>query len=79
VNLGTVRWFDEEKQYGFITPDEPEGIVEEGRDLFVHVSQIEDAPLQGPALIVGQRVGFDVGPGRQGPEAKGVRVLEASP
>jgi len=77
VNLGTVRWFNAEKGYGFITPDDATLSGPRG-DVFVHVSQIVDAPLSGPALIVGQRVVFDVGPGRQGPEGKDVRVLEAS-
>ena len=66
---GTVRHFNDEKKYGFITRDDGED------DLFVHVSQV-DRRLCG-ALVKGHRVKFEVGQNaRSGkPEAKNVELL----
>jgi CspA family cold shock protein len=63
---GTVKWFNAEKGYGFI---EREGEP----DVFVHYSAIQMGGYR--ALEEGQRVEFDVGPGRKGEEAQNVRVL----
>ncbi len=63
---GTVKWFNEEKGFGFIVPDEG------GKDLFVHRSNVK-AP--GQVLQERQRVTFDVGQGRKGPEAMEVLAL----
>ena len=49
---GTVKWFDGNKGYGFIAPDEG------GADVFVHMSAVEQAGLRG--LTEGQKVGYDV-------------------
>lgn len=57
---GTVKWFNAEKGYGFITPDE-------GEDLFVHYTSIEGSGYR--SLEQGQRVRFNVGPGRKGMQA----------
>jgi cold shock CspA family protein/catechol 2,3-dioxygenase-like lactoylglutathione lyase family enzyme len=66
VATGTVKWFNNEKGYGFIARDgEP--------DVFVHFSAIEGTGYR--SLEEGQRVEFDVGPGKKGPEAKTVRVV----
>jgi len=65
--VGVVRWFDDEKGYGFIER-------ESGDDLFVHFSQIEGTGHR--TLTGGQRVEFEVGEGRKGPEAQRVRVTE---
>ena len=63
---GTVKWFNAEKGYGFIAR-------EGASDVFVHFSSIQ---MEGyKSLEEGQRVEFDVGPGRQGEEAQNVRVL----
>ena len=62
---GTVEWFSQEKGYGFITPDEG------GEDLFVHYTSIEGRGFRG--LEEGERVSYDVGPGRKGLQAKNVR------
>lgn len=63
---GTVKWFNKEKGFGFISPDEG------GRDLYVQSTHLEP-PLQ--TLDDGQRVEFDFSIGRKGPEATRVRPL----
>ena len=64
--LGTVKWFNAEKGYGFITVDES------GDDVFVHWSAIQMDGVR--ALEEGQRVEFELGEGQKGPQAEGVRV-----
>ena len=63
---GTVKFFNNEKGYGFISQDE-------GEDLFVHFSNIQGSGYR--SLTDGQRVEFDVAPGRKGNEAQNVRPL----
>lgn len=64
VAKGTVKWFNADKGFGFIAPDEG------GDDLFVHHSEIR---TQGYAsLNEGQKVEFTVGQGRKGPCATNV-------
>jgi CspA family cold shock protein len=63
---GTVKWFNAEKGYGFI---EREG----ASDVFVHFSAIVGDGYR--SLNEGQRVEFDVAPGRKGEEAQNVRVV----
>jgi CspA family cold shock protein len=63
---GTVKWFNSEKGFGFISR-------EEGDDLFVHFSSIEGSGYK--TLEEGQRVEFDVAPGRKGEEAQRVRPV----
>jgi len=59
VSTGTVKWFNEQKGYGFITPEDG------GDDLFVHHSEIM---MSGYAsLNEGQKVDFEVGQGKKGP------------
>ena len=64
---GTVKWFNKDKGFGFITPDEG------GRDIYVHATNIE-AP--GDTLMDGQRVEFETATGRKGPEAVKVKPLQ---
>jgi cold shock protein len=63
---GTVKWFNAEKGYGFITVDEG------GVDVFVHWSAIEMEGYR--ALDEGQRVEFEIGEGQKGPQAEAVRL-----
>jgi len=63
---GIVKFFNEEKGFGFISTD-TDG------DIFVHTSNVEQ-PAQ-PALTTGQNVQFDIGEGRKGPEAINVRTV----
>jgi cold shock protein len=63
--LGTVKWFNAEKGYGFITVDGS------GDDIFVHWSAIQGDGYR--ALDEGQRVELDVGEGEKGPQAENVR------
>lgn len=64
---GTVKWFNGEKGFGFITPDEG------GSDLFVHFSNITGAGYR--TLNEGDRVSFEVQEGRKGPEAADVQIV----
>ena len=63
---GTVKWFNAEKGYGFITVDEG------GADVFVHWSAIDMEGYR--ALDEGQRVEFEIGEGQKGPQAEAVRL-----
>jgi CspA family cold shock protein len=62
--IGTVKWFNAEKGYGFIT-------VDGGQDVFVHYSAIDMAGYK--VLEEGQQVVFEVGTGSKGPQAEAVR------
>ena len=66
VPTGTVKFFNSEKGYGFISR-------EGGDDVFVHYSNIQGSGYR--SLEEGQSVEFDVGPGRKGDEAQNVRVI----
>jgi CspA family cold shock protein len=52
MTMGTVKWFNDTKGYGFIAPDDG------GSDVFVHVSAVEQAGLRG--LVEGQKIGYEV-------------------
>ena len=64
---GTVKWFNAEKGYGFITP------ASGGQDLFVHYSSITSDGYR--SLDEGQEVEFEVGQGSKGPQAAPDRPL----
>jgi cold shock protein len=63
---GTIKWFSNEKGYGFITPDEG------GEDLFVHFSAIAGSGFK--TLDEGAKVSFEVAQGQRGPQATDVQV-----
>ena len=63
--IGTVKFFNNDKGYGFITPDTGE------KDVFVHFSNVAGEGFK--SLEEGQKVEFDVADGRKGPEARNVR------
>jgi CspA family cold shock protein len=64
MTQGTVKWFNEEKGFGFISQDGG------GPDVFVHYSQIGGRGFR--TLREGQRVQFEIGQGEKGPQAQNV-------
>ena len=66
MSTGTVKFFNNDKGYDFISR-------EDGDDVFVHFSSIQSAGFK--SLTEGQKVEFDVAPGRKGEEAQNVRVI----
>jgi CspA family cold shock protein len=66
VAQGTVKWFNNEKGYGFIA-------VDGGQDVFVHYSAIQSEGYR--SLEENQRVEFEVTQGPKGPQADAVRIV----
>jgi cold shock protein len=64
---GTVKWFNGEKGFGFITPDEG------NKDVFVHYSEIQGSGFR--TLEENQRVEFTIEQGQKGPQATGVTAI----
>ncbi len=52
MSTGTVKWFNDQKGYGFIQPDDG------GKDVFVHISAVERSGMRG--LVEGQKVSYEV-------------------
>jgi len=67
MEFGTVKFFDEKKGFGFITPDEG------SKDVFVHFSNIKAEGFK--TLQEGQKVQYEPGEGRKGPEARNVSAV----
>ncbi len=63
---GTVKWFNSEKGFGFIT-------TEEGKDVFCHFSQIQKDGYK--SLEEGEKVSFDITEGPKGPQASNITSL----
>ena len=68
MTVGTVKWFNANKGYGFIKP-------ESGSDVFVHISALQASGLQ--TLQEGDAVEFDIEEGRKRPQAANVRPRQA--
>ncbi|NOZ54543.1 MAG: cold-shock protein [Gammaproteobacteria bacterium] len=66
METGTVKWFNESKGFGFITPDDG------SKDVFVHFSAISSEGFR--TLAEGQQVTFNVENGPKGPQATNVQV-----
>jgi CspA family cold shock protein len=64
---GTVKWFNSDRGFGFIAPDDG------AQDVFVHYTEIRGTGLR--SLEENQRVQFDVGQGAKGPQAVGVTLV----
>ena len=64
---GTVKWFNEAKGYGFITPDDG------GQDLFAHFSEIQANGFK--TLQENQKVSFEVKPGPKGKQASQIKPM----
>ncbi|MFI5844785.1 cold-shock protein [Catenuloplanes sp. NPDC051500] len=64
---GTVKWFNADKGFGFITPDDG------GADVFAHFSAIASSGFR--SLDENQKVEFDVTQGQKGPQAANIRPL----
>jgi len=64
---GIVKWFNDDKGYGFITPDDG------GKDLFVHHSGVAGEGFK--SLAEGAKVEFEPSQGQKGPQATNVRAL----
>ncbi|RSM65960.1 cold-shock protein [Amycolatopsis sp. WAC 01376] len=67
MTQGTVKWFNSEKGFGFITPDNGDG------DVFVHYSEIKGNGFR--SLEENARVEFEIGQGAKGPQATSVTVI----
>ncbi|WP_458700366.1 cold-shock protein [Sulfurospirillum sp. 1307] len=66
---GTVKWFNTDKGFGFIEPENG------GKDVFVHFRQINTNGYDRATLNEGQKVTFSIGEGQKGPQAENVTGL----
>ena len=67
MTQGTIKWFSDQKGYGFVTPEGG------GKDVFVHFSALQGEGFK--TLSEGQRVSFDIGAGPKGEQAANVVKL----
>ncbi len=68
MQYGTVKWFNNQKGFGFITPEDG------GKDLFIHYSNIDSNGFR--SLEEGQKVQFEPSEGKKGPEALKVSIVD---
>ncbi|QKF72895.1 cold shock protein [Aliarcobacter faecis] len=68
-NIGTVKWFNSEKGFGFIQ------LENENKDFFIHHSEINHSGYGRASLDEGQKVSFEIGRNEKGPQAKNVRAI----
>lgn len=66
MTTGTVKWFNDSKGFGFITPDDGSG------DLFAHFSEVRSRGFK--SLAEGQRVSFDIGTSAKGRQASNIEL-----
>lgn len=66
---GTVKWFNGEKGFGFIQPNDG------SKDVFVHFRQINKSGYGRVSLNEGQKVTYELGEGQKGPQAENVTAL----
>lgn len=67
MTTGTVKWFNADKGFGFITPEDG------SKDVFAHFSAINSGGFR--SLEENQRVEFEIGQGQKGPQATGVTLI----
>ena len=67
MTTGTVKWFNDSKGFGFITPEDG------GKDVFVHFSSIQGDGFK--SLAEGQKVQFEITDGQKGPQASNVTAI----
>jgi cold shock protein len=67
AQTGTVKFFNADKGYGFIKPDDG------GRDIFVHITAVERAGMT--TLAEGQKISFDIEPDKKGKGPKAVDLV----
>ncbi|MCZ6772002.1 MAG: cold-shock protein [Proteobacteria bacterium] len=67
--MGTVKWFNPTKGFGFIAPED------KSKDVFIHISALEKAGISG--LAEGQKIEYEIGAGRDGrTSAENVRLVD---
>jgi len=67
MSIGTVKFFNSTKGFGFISPEDG------GKDVFVHASAVEMAGLR--SLVEGQKVSFDIQPDARGSKAANLKAV----
>jgi len=68
-NIGTVKWFNSEKGFGFIQ------LENTSDEFFVHYSEIDSPSYGRVSLDEGQKVSFEIGQNEKGPQAKNVKII----